>query len=108
MTQRITIIAPGDVITAARQNQIAKVINDLRSAAPTDGDGGIEDPPPGIDADVEPLFQTIFAEIRRDNETVRIFQDGDTESDNYVDVERAVRSLLFNVRTGNGQIIDWI
>jgi hypothetical protein len=107
MANRVPIIAPGDVISARYLNGIAEAVNAGLSDPPRDIDTGLEQPPEGEEGTLGPLTIDGLVEVRRETEEVRVFQDDDETSGNYVDVQRAITSLLFDPVTARALVIDW-
>lgn len=116
MSQRVPILKPGDRITAARQNLLGRFVNDELAARLRDVDDGLEEAPPGFeDAEVvddteeatpEYSEASSWSSVVTASQIVRVYQNGDPSSENYVDIERATQTVEtdgFDVRT-----ITWI
>ena len=109
MAARIPIIRPGQTIKATYLNQIGGAINEQLLSSPRDLEK-IQDPVPEDEQDTErgSVDPNLLAEVRRTSTSVRVYQDGDEESENYVDIERATVSLMFNPRNGDAWVMYWL
>ena len=93
VNQNTAVIRPPRQRNAPRANPASDPRSREKSEL-QDGDAAEQVDAPSLSAET-------WGELERETSTVRIFQDGDTSSDNYVDVER-VESITFLVPTEDG------
>lgn len=93
---RAPTVRRGERITARWANELAGAVNEALQP-PKDKDTGVTED--------EAQAERTINEVERTTETVRIENPEDSEQ--YVDVARAVTSTLLDVETGRRWLITW-
>lgn len=106
--ERIPIVRKGDPITARLFNRVGQGVNEALAAI---------NPPRGLrsrstDEQINELVQpessgvdiASYEEVQRTTSTVRVYQDDDPMSENWVDIER-VETIEFKRSTGDCLIL---
>ena len=86
----IGFVQPGQQVSAARENQATRLLRDVVSRMPESED----------QADEADASGRTLTELSRVTEKVRIYQDNDPTSANYVDVQRTLSLRLRDSQSG--------
>ena len=91
----IELVKPGDPISAERANKIARALNDALINAPTSLDQGAF----GEGQNGDLTFSATEDRSKRVEQVVRVYQDGDESSENYVDIAYST-TKVYTINSG--------